>query len=328
MKMPVPIVQSAIRTGTRYAINILPEWCRTVSSVVLRNGGKGALLLSIVFLVGCEEDLASQADTSKPFTLYGVMSPDLDTQAVRIYPVEGVPTLGSPEQLGADVYSINLETGEREIWKDSVLLEPNGQFAHVFWAPFRPEFGRTYRVEAVRRSDGAMSFAEVRIPPPATVRIDESDAPHLHVIVEGEQIRASQPIAEYVIGAGEPWRRYEVSYVGTEDEIAGGWTVTFNMIVDYDLIRFHIRSGDGYCFDYVPLYGLTLHMLVGDAVWNPPGGLFEPNVLSVGRTMNNVENGYGFIGGGYALEKSLRLSQEAVELACFTYEFPEDDDGT
>lgn len=94
--------------------------------------------------------------------MYGVLTPDRDTQSVRIYLPEDFPTLGSPEPLDVNVTSTDQQSGERRTWKDSVLVQPNGQYEHVFWSPFRAEFNREYRVEAVRRSDGATSFADRR----------------------------------------------------------------------------------------------------------------------------------------------------------------------
>ena len=61
-----------------------------------------------------EEDLAVREPFENvPFTVYGVLSPDLDTQAVRIHVPEEFPTLGMSEGLDADVSSTDLETSIR-----------------------------------------------------------------------------------------------------------------------------------------------------------------------------------------------------------------------
>lgn len=321
MKMCIPIVQSTNQTGTRYAISILPEWCRIISSVVLPNVGKGALLLSVVLLIGCEEDLASHSDTSKPFTMYGVLSPDLDTQSVHVYVPEKFPTLGSSAELDVEVFSTDLESGERRTWTDSLIVQTNGQHEHVFWAPFRAEFDREYRIEAVRSSNGARSYADVRIPPPVTVRIKEETAPLLQVFVEGEDVRVLQPEFEYIVGspqrsAGE--FSITVDYSAREQQVEEGWKVVANMIVDYEEIRFIVRA-DNRCRQVLALDTLKLHALVGDVAWDPPGGIFDANVLAVPDRMANVENGFGFIGGGYRIAELLFPSREAVESACFVY---------
>jgi len=292
------------------------------------------LLLAAVGLIGCEENLAPREPyDALPFSVYGVLSPDLDTQSVRLYLPEDFPTLGSPEPLDVDVISTDLHTGEWRTWHDSVLVEPNGQHEYVFWEPFQAEFGHVYRVEVVRRSDGVMSYADVRIPPPVTVRIDDQGDPLLEVFIEGEDFRALKPEAEYAVrgaGSGEddpspsfPILSYTFPYEGHERRVAQGWRVTFNMIADFDALRFlYVADGGSipawYCFD-LELLGLEVHMLVGDAVWDPPGGVFEAHLLAQPQTLSNVENGFGFIGGGYRITKPLFPSQEAVESACFVY---------
>ncbi len=282
------------------------------------------ILLLAAGSAGCEEDPASGVEADVPFSLYGVVSSDLDTQSVRVYPLENTPTFGVPEHLEVDVYSTDLQTGVRRTWGDSTVVDSRGRYGHVFWAPFRAEHGRTYRVEAVRRSDGSTSFTEVRVPAPVTVRIDERDAPLLHVLVEGDGVRMAKPEALYVVGVDEPAVQYNIRYHGTEQQNHGQWRTTFNMIVDYDFIRFHFAHGP-YCFSRPPLFALKLRAQIGDVVWDPPGGAFDPNVLSVGRTMSNVQNGHGFVGGGYFLEAALKPSRETVESACFTYAFPDDE---
>jgi len=65
------------------------------------------------------------------------------------------------------------------------------------------------------------------------------------------------------------------------------------------------------------LRALDLRVLIGDQMWDPPGGTFDPNILSQPKTMTNVENGFGFIGAGYRVVAPLFPSREAVEYACF-----------
>ena len=297
-------------------------------------GGRGLvvvlLLLASAGLFGCEESLAPREHFEMPFTIYGVLSPDLDTQSVRLYVPEDFPTLGAPEPLDVDVTSTDLHTGERWAWRDTVLVEPNGQHEYVFWSTFRAAFDRTYRVEVVRRSDGVTSHAEVRIPPPVTVRIDDQGDALLEVYIEGEDFRALKPEAVYGVDKGGgpscPLVRFPISYEERERRVEQGWLVTFNMVVDQDhiLYRYNGVMYDGvtFCAGRCPslnLRELELHVLVGDAVWDPPGGVFEAHILAQPQALDNVENGFGFIGGGYRIVEPLFPSREAVEDACFTY---------
>lgn len=290
------------------------------------------LLLASASLVGCEENLAPREPFEAPFSLYGVLSPDLGTQSIRLYPLEDFPTLGSPEPLDVAVTSTDLHSGERRTWRDTVLVESNGQHEYIFWSAFRAEHGHTYRVEATRRSDGVGSYAEVRIPPLVSVRIDDQGDASLEVYIEGEDIRALKPEAEYAVrSAGAlndatstaPLLHYVFSYEERERPVAQGWRVSFNMNVDFGKLV-SLYSADiggplgGFC-EALALYGLELHVLVGDAVWDPPGGVFDPDILSHPQTLSNVVNGFGFIGGGYRVTQSLFPSREAVEAACFVY---------
>jgi hypothetical protein len=280
-------------------------------------GVAGIILFASVYLIGCDENLAPREHYDKvPLSIYGVLSPDLDTQSVRIYPLEDFPTLGSSEPLDLDVMSTDLQTGNRTMWRDTILVDRNGQHEYVFWAPFRAEFGHKYRIDVERRGGGATSYAEVRIPSQVMVRIDESDAPLLHVFIEGEEIRVLKPEAEYTVrdarGLGPdtsffPILRYVFPYHGREEKVEQGWQLAIDMHIDFDELRY-LYTGDAelildrYCFSLI-LYG----------------GVFDPLLLSRPQTLSNVENGFGFVGGGYRIAPSLFPSREAVESACFVY---------
>ena len=280
------------------------------------------LVVGVVFCtVGCEENLGSRDSLDVPFTMYGVLSPDLDTQTVHIYVPDEYPMLLPSEGLDVAVFSTDMETGERVRWTDSVLVRSTGMREHVFWALFRPDFGRTYRVEAIRPSDGARSYADVRIPPPVTMRIEEEAAPLLQVFIQGDGVRVLEPKFEYVVGASHinpGGFSITIDYSAREQLSENDWKVVANMIVDYEEIRF-IVGASNLCREILTLDTLKLHVLIGDARWDPPGGTFDPNVLAVPSVMTNVENGLGFIGGGYRKTEYLYPSQEAVESACFVY---------
>lgn len=259
--------------------------------------------------------------------MYGVLSPDLTVQSIRVYPHEDFPTLGSPLPLDVDVRSIDLETDERVIWQDSIIVEPNGQNEHVFWAPFRAEFGHRYRVEVIRRKDGARSFADVSVPDSVTVSIvDDSDASAVQVQIEGGGSRVLKPEVVYVlpnVRSGCEVLSNRFSYEGKERAVEDGWRFNINMVVDRRSIFF---GCDGqtifpppYCPPYMGLSSLELHLLIGDPAWDPPGGIFDPDILSEPHTMTNVVNGFGFVGAGYRVVVDVFPAREAVEHACFEY---------
>lgn len=290
------------------------------------------LLLAATLLLGCEENLSPRDHFDRPFSVYGTLSPDLDTQSVRVYAIEDFPTLGVPS-LGVIVTSKDLATGETRTWTDSVVVDPNGQYEHIFWYPFTAEYGHTYHVEVTRPSDGATSFADVRVPELATVQVDDSRSPHILVMIKGEGIQVLKPEAVYAVRAFDingtndtsaVVLAYPFSYWGREKSVAGGWEIDIRMHFDRPWAQSWYNLDAGYLLGehckWLALVDFRLHVLVGDSVWNPHDNVFDPNVLSYPTTMSNVQNGFGFIGGGYRIDERLHISQGAIEKTCFAYE--------
>lgn len=298
----------------------------TIASRVLVRCSISAIcyLLLAAGLSGCNEDLVAREHYEAPFSIYGVLSPQLDTQSIRVYPVEDFLTLGSPSRLEADVFSIDVETDERATWRDSVVVDPKGQFGHIYWAPFRAAYGHRYRVEVIRRSDGARSSAEVRVPDqPEITMLEEENAGSVRILIHGDDFRALKPEAEYKVSkpAG-PVLTYPVSYQGLEEKTNAGWQVNVKMVVDAYDINF-LYNGDagtlgGSCrLDFVHLESFRFLVLIGDTAWDPPGGMFNPDLISNPNILRNVNNGFGFLGAGFRIEKKLFPSPDAVADACF-----------
>ena len=286
------------------------------------------LFLPVIAVMGCEENLPDRDDIPMPYSLYGVLSPSFDTQSIRVYPLENKPTLGDPASLGVDVTTTDLTTGSRQAWRDTVLVDPNGQHEHVYWAPFRAEFGHAYRLEAVRRSDGATSWAEVRIPKMPAFRVDVFEIPGVHLFVEGEDIRVLRPEARYTVNrpaGGFPLRTISVSHEAEERRVDNGWLVSIRVVDDQDeIVSKYAQSVDlplntpEKCAGLV-LHRLELSVIIGDVPWEPPGGFLDPLILSQPKAMSNVENGFGFIGGGFRISEPTFPPPEALGPTCLRY---------
>src|SRR5690606_10662381 len=93
--------------------------------------------------LGCEENLTSDRGIDGPFAMYGMLSPQLDTQTVRLFPREESPTLNAGN-VEADVYSIDLETGDC-IFRRKLDGDSDGN-----WTPIPTETGHGFR----RKVDG------------------------------------------------------------------------------------------------------------------------------------------------------------------------------
>jgi hypothetical protein len=281
----------------------------------------------LAWTAGCTDSLAPRESYGDPFAVYGLLTPDRDTQFVWVYPIEEFPTLGTPDALeDVTVTSTDLETGETRIWSDTVLVRENGQHEYLYRSPFRAAFNRRYRIDVLRRSDLESSWAEVRIPPPARVELIDANRDTVTLEILGEGIMALNSEIEYhVRTVNRPDTSYMRQYWGKEEKIPGGWRFKLRFNID----RFWVEAW--YTADMKIRYGrcpfraslflgeMRLHAIVGDTAWAPPGPVFDPYILSQPGTMENVENGSGFIGGGYRIDALLNVPQDAVEDACFVY---------
>ncbi len=322
MKMRPPRISPAVRSAGRGVSRI-----RSSDDVSCRSHWVLILLMTIG-LVGCEENLQARDDLPMPYSMYGVLSPDFGTQSIRLYPLESTPTLGQSASLEVDVSTIDLQTGVRHAWRDTVLIDPNGQHEYVFWAPFRAEHGRAYRLEAVRRSDGATSWAQVRIPTMPVVEVRVFEVPVVQLFVEGGDIRVLKPEARYTVtrpDGGFPLRTISVSHEGEERRVDNGWLVSIDMNGDTDEVVSEFAQSVDLplnsieCGAGLVLRRLELSVIIGDVAWDPPGGFLDPLILANPEAMSNVENGFGFIGGGFRISESAFPPREAVESTCIGY---------
>ena len=286
----------------------------TQNTQVRTKGGRlfayNLLLVALLALTlsACEEDVVAVLGTELPFSMFGVLMPQADTQWVRVFPIEGRLEPAPPGLLDARFTSTDLQTGERRVWNDSLIQEANGQYAHVFWSSFLTPFERAYRLE-VERSDGAVSHVEVVVPPFAELEMPARTnlAPTLlPVFVRGEvpnlirieviyRYRYRTPLG---IEAGEA----TVSYEGKARRIEGGWAIDVTPQGDLRSIQRLIEQNIRVDPEIgLKLAKMTLRLIAANAEWDPPGATFDADVLVQPGTLSNVENGFGFVGAGYRL---------------------------
>lgn len=269
------------------------------------------LVLAGGLLVGCEEDVVAVLGTDNAFSLYGVLSPQLDTQWVRVFPIEGRLEPESRPLLDAEFVSRNLQTNEERVWNDSVITDAFGQMAHVFWSPFAAEYGQSYRL-TVRRRDGAVSEVGVDVPPTTEVIVQEAEfrtrSVRIPVLVEGDAPRLLRVEVEYSVGyrpagtANPASDAVSIPYPDESYETERGWIVPINLTRDFDAVNDSLvqRIDQPVDRDFgIVLNFLTLHLIVANEEWNPPGGTFEADILVQPGTLSNVVNGFGFVGAGY-----------------------------
>ena len=286
--------------------------------------------------LGCEEDLGLRQEVAEPFTLYGVLSPDLDTQSVYVFPQAAFPGQAHPETLDAVFTSTHVATGEQRVWRDSVVANAIGEPVHIFWSPFRAQYGERYLIEVQRQGDGAQSHAEVRIPPLVRPRLEEPPTEafgksFIKISFDGERLRLLRPEIDYEVqmpqiegsSGGGPRTRLTIrrTYEGTERPFDSGWQFTFDLGSERFFVQgtynVELHALTGIRCEMIELISMTLHAIVGDSLWDPPKGRFDANLLSHHQALDNVENGLGFVGGGYRIRERIQPSREAIEKACF-----------
>jgi hypothetical protein len=287
----------------------------------------GVLLL--VNLSACEEDVTAVVGTDLPYSLYGVLSPQLDSQWVRVYPIEGRLTPAEPEPIDAVVTSTNLTTGEQIEWRDSIIVDFANQFAHVFWAPFEAEFGHTYRIEA-RRSDGRSTHVDATVPPVSEIMIEpaqiRSDGVVLPVLISGDVPRVLRVEVDYAvvyrtIGApNDVSDRVVIEYNTEPQEVEEGWRVPINLREDYEEVVATLVDRVDESIDSrvgIILLNMTIRLIVGNQAWSPPNDVFDAEILVQPGVMTNVESGFGFVGAGYRMSHLWIPPGEAAERAGF-----------
>lgn len=286
-------------------------------------------MMALLGLSACEEDVVAVVGTDFPYSIYGVLSPQLDSQWVRVFPIEDRLVPATPEPLDARVVSIDRMTGERYDWRDSVIVDFADQYAHVYYAPFQARFGHTYEV-AVSRSDGAESSVEVTVPLEAEIILQEpvirlssvvqpvlvqGDVPSL-VQVEVNYAVAYKSVTEGDIESGNIVISYALKPMKTDE----GWIIPVDLRQDFLEITASLAEQVDIGIDArvgVILLNVTLRFIAANEGWDPPGGIFDEEVLIQPSVMRNVRNGFGFVGAGYRLHKQWLPPVEAIEQAGF-----------
>ena len=270
------------------------------------------LMVATVLLSGCDQTLEPIVGEDRPFTLWGFLDAHADIQRVRVFTIEERLGVDRSGPIDAVVTSTNLTTLETVEWTDREITFSDSSVGHVFEAELRVEYEESYRLE-VRRSDGQTSSAEVTIPPAVEVElVDERNRVVIPAIIHGKPpnlVDVSVIYDAITLPPANPWPPGEptppavrlpvqVSYSGKEEPTADGWRYEINLRDDFAIVQDEFELN---CLtrDLIALRRIDFRFLAADAQWAPPEGSFDPNLLIEPGTFSNVENGYGYFGGGY-----------------------------
>ena len=267
-----------------------------------------ALLLLVCLCLGCEDEISPFNTIDFPFTVWGLVNPQADTHAVRVFTIETTLELTPEQSLDAIASIIEVEKGIRHVLVDSVTALPNGDFRHTYWSTFDVQHGELYRVE-VERSDGLVTrSSNVRVPDPVIIGAPEPTEFQvqdliLPVVIEGNPPSMPRIDVTYNTFSADPMgvrmvdNPVTISYVSAprlENE-----TVSFEIDLQEDFVRiredFNAKEIRGQiCTD-----NINIEIHVGNEEWQSPIGVFDPNVLVEPGTLSNIENGFGFFGAGF-----------------------------
>ncbi|MEQ9105799.1 MAG: DUF4249 family protein [Rhodothermales bacterium] len=277
-----------------------------------------AILLCAVLgltLTACDQtDIDPFHNDGQYFTVWGYLDVLEREQTIRVVPVTRFPErIESPTEpqayIDADVYTTDLSTEERIKWTHSLMQLDDGTYGHMYTARFIVRPGRTYRLEVVR-SDGKMAVAETTVPR----TVDQGHMQRSEVMYNADSTEIWQDIE--VRGIPSPWDmralytagastnfHVQVPYGRTGERTTdGGWRTRLHISRDQPAVQEYLRSFPDESGATLVAVGLQLRIL--DENWDPPEGVFDPEVLAQPGVLTNVSGGHGFFGSmGYHAEE-------------------------
>lgn len=265
-------------------------------------------LAGLVLLAGCEEDVVAITGIDRAFTMYGVLTPEADTQRIAVYSIDGRLQPVQPVPLDGQVTSTNMINNERLSWSQQVVQDSLGLYAHVYSSGFVADYGTPYLIE-VERSDGALSSAEVIVPPLTELELPPQllSIPTVFPIrINGDAPNLIQIEIRYKVvfeaGSSVGVESYSVLYDGQAERTADGWII--NVLVSRDMVTFRailVENGTISSLTQIRPVELSVSLIVANEEWQAPGGVFDRDALAQPDLLTNVDNGFGFIGAGYRL---------------------------
>lgn len=264
------------------------------------------IVIGLLTLTSCSETFLDPFENDgRYYSVYGYLDAMETVHHLRVVEVTRFAEQIDASQpdtrnFDAQVSTTDLTSGETTRWTHQLKRLSDGSYGHVFTGRFLVRPGRTYRLE-VLRSDGKMTSAEttvprfpITVPDPDTLFFPYEASPDsaFSASVTLPDIASPWDITLFYDLQGQ---NVEVPYgrPGSRTE-TGGWTFDVDMPTDAPLMRSFLELGSS---DPLPLlHAITLQIRALDANWDPPGGVFDPDILAQPGTMTNVENGYGFFG--------------------------------
>lgn len=260
--------------------------------------------LSVVFAVvvfstttGCSTDLSPFADSEAHYTVAGYLDTGTSNQVIRVVPIRGAlqrPVDDIEER--PVVSTTELQSGDRTVWRDSLVTLDDGNAGLAYVARFDPLPGRRYRLEI--SGDRGTTHAEVLVPETAfdssAVRtIEFPSLIYFPVFWPGvNDVIASDVFYRFSAGGRvfNKWIRYQGEDRGQLDSDA--WRFIVRFIRDREVMT-EVSGSSG----ELSLSCMVVQLGVTSEGWQPPpGGVFDPSLHIQPGVFSNVENGLGWFG--------------------------------
>lgn len=265
----------------------------------------------LLFASACDDSVDPFIGTELPYTIWGTLNPRVDTQAVRVFLIDDILKLTSPDPLDALVTIINTDNNQEHILADSVVLLDNGDARHIFWAEMEVDHFESYRIE-VERSDGQVSkSADIQVPGPVELIEVPANTNAISeltqtVIIDGNPPSLPRIDVQYDAFTVNSLRIRQqdlpvtISYSGAERLRLDTLVIDLDLRADYREIQeaFDEQNLSGLiCLDRV-----RVEVHVGNEGWLSPTGVFDPDFLVEPGTLTNIENGFGLFSAGFVEE--------------------------
>ena len=263
-------------------------------------------------LLSCSDTIIDPFENEEQyFTVWGYIDQLSTHHSVRVIPVTRYPeSIVNPElaEIDAEVYSVDLSTGNRRRWNYHLEQLEDGTYGHIFSSSFIVNSKRSYRLEVVR-ADGKMSTAETRVPGVVsdTLLIKspivwENDSTLVYQDFEIPGIPSPWDINVYYWWEGGIAKQGVYIPYGRQGERteSGGWRFRANISDDqarvWERVQWAIDRGLLEPGESHGVISMGVQVRILDGNWNPPEGVFDPEVLAQPGVLSNVVNGHGFFG--------------------------------
>lgn len=135
-----------------------------MTPAALRSAALLAALAAGLAGPGCDP-FDPRADDARTFAVFGALDGRRAQQRLRVQDLS-IPLTQTPDRLPASVVSVEVRSGVRTAWRDSLVTLTDGTRGHLFLADLAVRQGEVHRIEAVRPADGGRSVVTVALPDP------------------------------------------------------------------------------------------------------------------------------------------------------------------